>query len=84
VLEVIDWGCADGVQTITHANGEAASDLLIAAHTVARLKLGADRAQGTRPVLIHGQLLASAIAARIARKRAPRGRDPGGTASQPA
>jgi len=57
VLDVIDWGYANGVQVITHSNGEAASDLLIAAHTVARLKHGADKAKATRPVLIHGQFL---------------------------
>jgi predicted amidohydrolase YtcJ len=57
VLEVIDWGYANGVQTITHANGEAASDLLIAAHTLGQLKHGAALAQAQRPVLIHGQFL---------------------------
>jgi len=56
-VDVIDWGYANGVQTITHANGEAASDLLIAAHTLAQLKHGAAKAQEQRPVLIHGQFL---------------------------
>jgi hypothetical protein len=56
-IESIDWGYANGIQVLTHANGEAASDLLIAAHTLARLKHGADKAQATRPVLIHGQFL---------------------------
>lgn len=55
VLDAVDWAWANGVQIITHANGEAASDLLIAAHTVARLKHGGD--QDLRPVLIHGQFL---------------------------
>jgi predicted amidohydrolase YtcJ len=54
VIEVVDWAFANGVQIITHANGEAASDLLIAAIGAATAKHGpADR----RPVLIHGQLL---------------------------
>jgi predicted amidohydrolase YtcJ len=57
VLDVVEWGTANGVQVITHANGEAASDLLIAAHTLAQLKHGAPKAQALRPVLIHGQFL---------------------------
>jgi predicted amidohydrolase YtcJ len=54
-IDAIDWAYANDVQLLTHANAEAASDLLIAASTVARLKHGpgSDR----RPVLIHGQLL---------------------------
>lgn len=54
VLDAIDWAYANGIQIITHANGEAASDLLLA---------GIEAAQETygllplRPVLIHGQLL---------------------------
>ena len=57
VVDVIDWGTANGVQVITHANGEAASDLLIAAHTLAQLKHGAAKGQAQRHVLIHGQFL---------------------------
>ncbi len=54
VTEVIDWAFANKVQIITHANGEAASDLLVAALGAATAKHGrADR----RPVLIHGQFL---------------------------
>lgn len=54
VIEVVDWAFANGVQIITHANGEAASDLLVAAIGAATAKHGpADR----RPVLIHGQFL---------------------------
>jgi len=55
VMDAIDWAYANGVQIITHANGEGASDLLIAAHTVAQLKYGNDR--DLRPTLIHGQFL---------------------------
>ena len=55
VIGAIDWSYANDIQIITHANGEAASDLLIAAHTVAQLKHGG--VKDRRPVLIHGQLL---------------------------
>jgi predicted amidohydrolase YtcJ len=42
------------VQIVTHANGEAAICMLVAAHADARkTRAVADR----RPVLIHGQLL---------------------------
>jgi hypothetical protein len=52
VVEAVDWAFANGIQILTHANGEAASDLLIAALDAATRKYGAaDR----RPVLIHGQ-----------------------------
>ena len=54
VFDAIDWAFDNDIQIITHSNGEAASDLLIAALTTARDKFGAaDR----RPVLIHGQFL---------------------------
>ena len=54
VFEAIDWAFANDVQILTHSNGEAASDLLIAAIKTATDKHGkADR----RPVLIHGQFL---------------------------
>jgi hypothetical protein len=55
VVEAIDWAYANDVQIITHANGEAASDLLIAASQLARLKNGPGKDR--RPVLIHGQFL---------------------------
>ena len=52
--DAIDWAFANNVQLLTHANGEAASDQLIACIDAATKKHGAaDR----RPVLIHGQLL---------------------------
>jgi len=51
-IDAVDWAFANGIQIMTHANGEAASDLLIAALDTATRKHGpGDR----RPVLIHGQ-----------------------------
>jgi predicted amidohydrolase YtcJ len=55
VIDAIDWAYANDVQILTHANGEAAGDLLIASHTVAQLKHGAQKDR--RPVLIHGQFM---------------------------
>jgi len=54
VVDAIDWAYANGIQIITHSNGEAASDLLIAAHEAAIAEHGPTT---TRPVLIHGQFL---------------------------
>lgn len=54
-VDAIDWAYANDVQIITHANAEAASDLLIAASTIAKLKHGPGNDR--RPVLIHGQFL---------------------------
>ena len=54
VMDAIGWAFENNIQILTHANGEAASDLLIAAIKDATSKHGkADR----RPVLIHGQFL---------------------------
>jgi len=54
VMDAIGWAFENDIQILTHANGEAASDLLIAAVKDATKKYGvADR----RPVLIHGQFL---------------------------
>lgn len=54
VIDTIDWAFANNVQILTHANGEAAMDLLIAAIDKARTAHGiADR----RAVLIHGQFM---------------------------
>lgn len=54
VMKAVDESFANGWQILTHANGEAASDLLIKAIREATAKHGkADR----RPVLIHGQFL---------------------------
>ena len=52
VQEAVDWCSERGIQIITHANGEGASDMLIAAIGEARAKFGDT---GNRPVLIHGQ-----------------------------
>lgn len=52
VIDAVDWAFANNIQIITHANGEAAGDLLIASVRAASNKHGsADR----RAVLIHGQ-----------------------------
>ncbi len=54
VGEAIDWAIANNIQILTHANGEAASDQLIAYINAATRKYGpGDR----RPALIHGQFL---------------------------
>lgn len=54
VFDSVDWAFANNIQIITHANGEAASDMLLAAIKTAREKHpAADR----RAVLIHGQFL---------------------------
>jgi len=55
VLDAVNWAYANNIQLLTHANGEAASDLLIAAMTVAGMKNGPG--EDRRPVLIHGQFL---------------------------
>jgi hypothetical protein len=54
VLDAVNWAYESGVQLLVHSNGEAASDLLIAAHAAAQRKHGA---KGRRDVLIHGQFL---------------------------
>ncbi|WP_247743341.1 amidohydrolase [Shimia sp. R10_1] len=54
VVDAIDWAFENDVQILTHANGEGASDMLLAAIDAAEKAHGpADR----RPVLIHGQFL---------------------------
>jgi predicted amidohydrolase YtcJ len=54
VRDAIDWAYQNKIQIITHANGEAAMDKLIAYIGAATDKHGAgDR----RPVLIHGQFM---------------------------
>jgi len=54
VFDAVAWAFDHDVQILTHANGEAASDLFISAVHQAEQKRGkADR----RPVLIHGQFL---------------------------
>jgi hypothetical protein len=56
VIDAVAWASANDVQIITHANGEAATDLLIAAHEAA---VEANGSTVRRPVLIHGQFLRS-------------------------
>jgi predicted amidohydrolase YtcJ len=54
VVDAVDWAFEHDIQILTHANGEGASDMLIAALDSATKRHGAaDR----RPVLIHGQFL---------------------------
>jgi predicted amidohydrolase YtcJ len=55
VMGAVQWASENGVQIITHANGERASDLLIAAHTAAQARY--PTAARLRPVLIHGQFM---------------------------
>jgi predicted amidohydrolase YtcJ len=55
VMGAVQWASENGVQIITHANGERASDLLIAAHTAAQARF--PKAAELRPVLIHGQFM---------------------------
>ncbi|MBN8492231.1 MAG: amidohydrolase [Burkholderiales bacterium] len=55
VMGAVQWASENGVQIISHANGERASDLLIAAHAAAQARY--PTASKLRPVLIHGQFL---------------------------
>lgn len=55
VISAIDWAFANNVQVLTHANGEAAMDLLIASVDKARQNHGAEADR--RAVLIHGQFM---------------------------
>ena len=52
VQDAVDWCYERGIQINTHANGEGASDMLIAAIGAAQAKFGTS---GIRPVLVHGQ-----------------------------
>jgi predicted amidohydrolase YtcJ len=54
VQDAVNWCYENGIQILTHANGEGASDMLIAAIGAAQAKYGDS---GNRPVLIHGQFL---------------------------
>ena len=54
VLDAVNWAFESNIQLLTHANGEGATDMLLAAIQSATEKFGAgDR----RMVLIHGQFL---------------------------
>jgi predicted amidohydrolase YtcJ len=55
VFSAIQWAAENGVQIMTHSNGERSSDLLIAALSAAQARFPA--AHQSRPVLIHGQFL---------------------------
>jgi len=55
VMGAVQWASENGVQIISHANGERASDLLIAAHTAAQART--PTAARLRPALIHGQFM---------------------------
>lgn len=55
VTKAIDDAFGAGIHIITHANGEGASDVLIAAVQAATDKHGADPER--RPTLIHGQFM---------------------------
>jgi predicted amidohydrolase YtcJ len=57
VVEAIDWAYTKEIQLLTHSNGERASDLLIAAHSLGQLRHPAKAGTDRRHVLIHGQLL---------------------------
>jgi predicted amidohydrolase YtcJ len=52
--EAVNWCYENGIQIITHANGEGASDMLIEAIENAQSEFGTP---DIRPVLIHGQFL---------------------------
>ncbi len=54
VQAAVNWCYENGFQVIVHANGEGASDMLIAALQEAQEEYGDP---GNRPVLIHGQFL---------------------------
>jgi len=52
--DAVNWCYENGIQIITHANGEGASDMLIGAIEAAQSEFGTP---DIRPVLIHGQFL---------------------------
>ena len=54
VLDAVNWCYEHKLQVLTHANGEGASDMLIAALDAAQTRYGK---RDLRPVLIHGQFL---------------------------
>jgi predicted amidohydrolase YtcJ len=55
VMSAVQWASENGIQVITHANGERASYLLIAAHQAAQARF--PQSKDMRPALIHGQFL---------------------------
>jgi predicted amidohydrolase YtcJ len=52
--DAVSWCYKNGIQIITHSNGEGASDMLIKAIEAAQSEFGTP---DIRPVLIHGQFL---------------------------
>ena len=54
VQDAVNWCTEKGIQIIVHANGEGASDMLIAAIDAAQKKYPGT---SNRPVLVHGQFL---------------------------
>lgn len=56
VRDAVEWAYANDVQIITHANGEAAIDLLLACVNAAQAKHAGALGGDPRSVLIHGQL----------------------------
>lgn len=55
VFSAVQWATENGIQTLAHANGERANDMLIAAHTAAQARFPQGKDQ--RHVLIHGQFV---------------------------
>ncbi|WP_158964526.1 amidohydrolase [Chachezhania sediminis] len=55
VRDAVSWAFENGIQILTHSNGEGASDMFLGAIAEAETKFGT--AADTRPVLIHGQFL---------------------------
>jgi predicted amidohydrolase YtcJ len=55
VFDAALWAAENGIQLITHANGERAMDMLIAGHRAAQASH--PEAGALRPVLIHGQFV---------------------------
>jgi predicted amidohydrolase YtcJ len=55
VFDAVLWAAENGVQLLTHANGERAMDMLIAGHRAAQVRH--PEAAALRPVLIHGQFV---------------------------
>jgi predicted amidohydrolase YtcJ len=55
VFSAVQWATENNIQLLTHANGERASDMQIAAHMAAQARFPQGATQ--RHVLIHGQFL---------------------------
>jgi predicted amidohydrolase YtcJ len=55
VMGAVQWAYENGIQIITHANGERASDMLISSHRAAQARF--PQGKNLRHVLIHGQFM---------------------------